>query len=198
MTDGFLIASQLLLWLCVVAMGILLYTFFQVLRRYESERQAGAENSREGMGLQTGQAAPSFSAQAVGGERISNSTLSGAQNALLFISPLCPTCVATATEVETLSYKTSGNIVFICEGSNSECRALLKELDGAYPFVIDESRTLGHTFGIIKTPTAVLLDDQGVIEKYGNPMRKEDLEEIAPEMFVDGVRPTFMDEAAHA
>lgn len=88
MTDGFLIASQLLLWLCVVAMGILLYTFFQVLRRYESERQAGAENSREGMGLQTGQAAPSFSAQAVGGERISHSTLGGAKRIAVHLSAL--------------------------------------------------------------------------------------------------------------
>lgn len=98
-------------------------------------------------------------------------------------------------EVETLSYKTSGSIVFICEGSDADCRALLGELDGAYPFVIDKERTLGRAFGIIGTPTAVLIDGEGRIEKYGTPMRKEDMEKIAPELFVGGVRPTFEDEA---
>lgn len=197
MTDWFLITSQILLWLCVVTMGIVLFAFFHVLRRYEDERQAGAAGRKEeGLGLQTGQVAPSFSVQAVSGVQVSNATLTSSQNALLFISPLCPTCVATAMEVETLSYKTSGNIVLICEGADTDCRALLEELDGAYPFVIDEARELGSAFGIIKTPTAVLIDGDGRIEKYGSPMRKEDIEKIAPEMFVGGVRPTFEDEVA--
>jgi peroxiredoxin len=178
-------------------MGILLVVFFRVLRQYEEERQVNAANRKqEGLGLPPGQLAPYFSAPAVSGEQISNTSLIGEHNALLFISPLCPTCVATAMEIEALAHKTAGNVFLICEGGDADCRTLLAELDGVYPFVIDESRQLGQTFGIVQTPTAALIDSEGRIEKYGNPMRKEDIEKIAPELFVGGVRPTFQDAPA--
>lgn len=42
MTEWLLVISHILLWLYVVAMGILLFAFYHVLRRFEDERQASA------------------------------------------------------------------------------------------------------------------------------------------------------------
>lgn len=188
MIEGFLVVSSVLLWGAVLALIVLAYALLSAVRGLREE----FENSRaapEGEGLMMGQIAPEFSLKATNGSTIDNSALSGNLNALLFISPLCPTCVATALEIEALGHKTSGNVFMMCEGSESECLTFEATLEGLYPFMVDESREVGRAFGILKTPTAVLVDSDGRIDKYGNPMRKEDIEKIAPEMFVSGVRP---------
>lgn len=49
-----------------------------------------------------------------------------------------------------------------------------------------------RAFGVIQTPIAVLIDADGTIERYGSPLREEDVSNIEPERFSGGVRPTFV------
>lgn len=194
MADWLLMASYLLLWLCVIVVGVLLLVLFRVLG---DVRDVIRQNTRpyhasESIGLEVGQIAPEFSARTAEGDLVNSSSLGSHLNALLFVSPTCPTCVATAMEIEAISTKTSGSVYIVCEGQDSDCRSLLAELSGPYPFLIDEARTVGRTFGIVSTPTVVIIDAEGRIDRFGSPMRKEDLEKIAPEMFLAGTRPQFL------
>lgn len=182
-TTTFLIVSNVLLWLCVVTIAIVLWTTFRLVQAFTQElRNSGVLNG-DAVGLRQGNTAPAFSLISSDGSQLNNSSLTGDLNALLFVSPNCPTCSATAMELEGLGMKTSGNFSLICLGNSDECGDLESSLEGAFPFAVDAEGITGRAFGIVKTPTAVLIDREGKVDRFGSPTRASDLESLVPELF---------------
>lgn len=139
--------------------------------------QATAPNSSNQIGLKAGEIAPDFEIAGIHGP-ITKDQFHGQTFALLFVSPSCPSCTATLYELDGLEAKTGGPIVVVCRAPAAECEELRSRHNAVTYFVSDEADGLSKRYGIDVNPTAVIIDANGRIDTYGNPMRAQDLEDM--------------------
>lgn len=126
-----------------------------------------------------GSPAPSFEVTGHRGSVVSNGSLEGQTYAVLFVSPDCPTCVASLAEIEALSSGGDRSVLVVCRSISSRCDQIMGEMvTGDYDFVTDPTDSIAQLFGITVNPTAVLVDENGVVMKYGHPLRQEDMFEM--------------------
>jgi hypothetical protein len=67
-------------------------------------------------------------------------------------------------------------VVVVCKAGPKECAHLVEDYNGTVRAVADEDERISLLFGIEAVPTAVLINPDGRIRSYGNPMRASELE----------------------
>ena len=181
--DSLLVASNVILWLAVLALGLLVYALTrQVASLYERIAPAGALTVNQV--LQAGDPAPVVPVRdlagnpltlggAPAGEAASKSTL------IFFLAPDCPISRTLLPVLRSVAKSEHWvDIVLASDGgAASEHQAYVEE-NGltAFPYVL--SRALGEAYGVGKIPYAVLIDERGRIAALGLVNSREHLESL--------------------
>lgn len=160
--------SYAALWVLVVVQGLIL---LGVVRLVYQIQQGGVAVEYS----QQGREVPEFSVVDLAGMPITNANLVGRTTALLFVSPSCHSCKTTLAELDGLQHKTGGNVIVICRARRDDCARLQEEYGLGVPTVVDEDDGISRLLGVTANPMAVLVDAQGRIQSYGQPMRGEEL-----------------------
>lgn len=169
--------SYAALWILVIAQSLIL---LGVVRMVYQLQHTGTPDGQ----LERGREAPQFSTVDLAGAPISSADFAGRTTALLFVSPACPSCAATLAEMDALRYKAEGNVVVVCRSERGDCAHLVERYGLDVPALADKDDRISRLFGVSSNPTAVLIDAQGRIQSYGQPMRGEELEamfDLAPD-----------------
>ena len=109
-----------------------------------------------------GEAVPEFSLAAVQGQLVSNKDLSGHPTLAVFWSQTCPHCIAMMSELKKWDLEKrpdEPNLVVFSEGDS----AAHSELGLRSPIVLETGYKTAITLGMFGTPSAVLIDTDGVI-----------------------------------
>ena len=122
-----------------------------------------ANADHHGRGLKMGTEAPDFKLSDIDGDEFGKDDLVGSRTLLTFWSPTCPHCEAFLDEFKQwVSSRSNGDpkVVLISDGDQEEHRAL--GLDS--PVVLDKGYRTSVKLGMFGTPSAVLVNEQGIIE----------------------------------
>jgi hypothetical protein len=112
--------------------------------------------------------APAFVARAMDGSLVDSARFVGRITALLFVSPTCTSCMTTLDQVALVKERAAGNLVLVCDGDSSECRALA-DTYAPVQLVHDADRRIRHLYEVTRFPMAVLIGVDGKIRSYGEP-----------------------------
>jgi hypothetical protein len=143
----------------VVLMGVVRMVV-QLYRAVSPDADPAAPMSRK--------LAPAFVAHAMDGSFVDSARFVGRITALLFVSPTCTTCMTTLDQVAVIKKRAAGNLVLICDGDSSECRALA-DTYAPVQVVHDADRRIRHLYEVTRFPIAVLVGVDGKIRSYGEP-----------------------------
>ncbi len=154
----------------MLIMAVLLVGMVRLVseRRDEGDPQQLQENAR----------VPEFAVRAESGDTFSNQSLLGKTSGLLFVSPDCPTCMATIGALEVINSRVEHPLIVVCRSSRGKCESIVESLRDRFPVVIDNDEGPSRKFGITNNPTAVMMSDVGTILRYGHPLQKEELDDI--------------------
>ncbi|MEM9388671.1 MAG: methylamine dehydrogenase accessory protein MauD [Pseudomonadota bacterium] len=175
-----LVASNLLLWVLVVALGLTVLALArQIGVLHERVAPAGALMVTGGPKVGE-QLEPMFLTDITGREvRLAEASPSGQSTLVLFVSPTCPVCKtllpaiksAAAAERQWLA------VVLASDGELAEQqRYVAAESLERFPYVL--STDLGIRFQVGKLPFVVLIDEQGVLRAKGLINSREHLESL--------------------
>ncbi|MFL5910182.1 MAG: TlpA family protein disulfide reductase [Gaiellaceae bacterium] len=139
--------------------------------------QSASPPPAEGRALE-GQPAPQFSATALSGAIVDNQSFAGRLTALLFVSPDCGTCNVTLSELEALKAKTFDSVIVMCRSTDDKCAQLVDTYRITSPVIVDHGLELSRLFHVAGAPTAVLIDAEGHVQAYGEPMSPDELEDV--------------------
>jgi peroxiredoxin len=171
-TTAFYIAFGAL-WALVIFHTLVLLGLTRALHNIQQSEPVEEEPA----GL-TGQPAPELTARALTGEIIDREYLIGHETALLFVSPDCGTCSVTLTELDALHWKTNGRLVVFCRSTSDRCSQLADTYRLDVPVVVDDQLDFSRLFAVAGAPTAVLIGADGRVQRYGQPMTGDDLNEM--------------------
>lgn len=174
----FLLASQILLWVVVIALSL---TVLALARQVGvlHERVAPAGALIHGAGPGVGEQSPTLEVTALGGNAITvgGKLAPGRALLLLFVSQTCPICKKLIPIALDFARSERLQVLFIGDADEVEQRKLLDQ------FAIDAQRfvngaAIGMAYRVDKLPYAVLLDDQGVISAKGLVNSREHFESL--------------------
>lgn len=198
-----LIASNLLLWLAVLALLVVVIALSrQIGILYERVAPMGALMMDSGP--KVGEAAPVFELPTLGGGAIRLGAPGARSTLVFFLSPTCPVCKKLLPILKSVR-KAEGerlDVVLASDGAPSEHEAFRRRADlGAFAYVL--SAELGMRYHISKLPYAVLIDASGRIRAKGLVNSREQLDSLfeAQELGVASVQeyldaPRFVKEQA--
>lgn len=174
----FLIVSNILMWLVMVAGAILLLGVTrQVGLLHERSAPLGAMVTDRGPDI--GEKAPVFNVLDINDQpvQIGGQSVDGKASLMLFMSPNCPMCNKVLPAFKSLAREEDLDIVLISDGEREDHERFLKEHPlGSVPYVV--SSTIGMKLQIGKIPYAVLLDHEGAIKAKGLVNTREHLESL--------------------
>jgi peroxiredoxin len=178
------VVSYVLLWLLVLFQGALVLGLLRLVAALRSHDvhspPAGQEDALRGRPL------PEFRVTDLSGDTIESSVLADRPSAaLLFVSTGCPSCGVTLEELDALKSKVDGNVLVVCRGTDAECGHLADSYELTVPVTVDSDLRLSRLLQVPGVPTALLLED-GVIKSYGQPMSREEVEELVAGVTADG------------
>lgn len=178
--DGALIASNLVLWVVVIALGV---TVLALARQVGvlHERIAPAGALMIGRGPQVGDAAPIMEFDALDGThvRVGGDSPNGRNTLLFFLSPTCPVCDTLLPVLRSLGKDEAGwlDIVLASDGEPELHRAFYEAKDlRAFPYIV--SAQLGLAYQVGKLPFAILIDEAGTVRGRGLTNNREHLESL--------------------
>lgn len=161
------------LWLLVIVETALLIGLVRVM--HELQQQGAGLGGRHAL---TGEEVPSFEAVDTRGGSITNHDV--ADRVMLFVATDCPACVTTLDELHVLEHKGSG-VVLVCNGDQEDCERLTAERRLEVPLIVDVAQSLAKKFQVSAYPTAVIIDEDGRIARYGAPSRDRELTDLVNE-----------------
>lgn len=176
---GLFFASQLLLWIVVIVLGVLVAALArQVGVLHERIAPAGALTLHQKVNVGDSIQSMHFTALdgsnvRVGGKRDARSQL------IFFVSPDCPVCKSLLPVFKSAAAAEAGwvDALLASDGNEAEQRRMIMAHGlGNFPFVLSES--LGRSFGVAKLPYAVLIDEAGKIAALGLVNTREHLESL--------------------
>ncbi len=176
----FLIVSNILMWLVMVAGAILLLGLTrQVGLLHERSAPLGAMVTDHGPDI--GEKSPVFNVldyyeQPV---QIGGQDVAGKLSLMLFMSPTCPMCNKVLPTVKLLGQEEDMEVVLISDGEQEDHERFIKEhpqVLESIPYVV--SSTIGMQLQVGKIPYAVLLDHEGTIKAKGLVNTREHLESL--------------------
>ncbi len=178
-----LIASNVVLWVALLTLGLLVYALTrQVASLFDRIAPAGALMVNQVMNV--GDAAPEVGVRDLDGNPL---TLGGTPTGgttvkstlIFFQSPHCPISRTLLPVVRSLAKSEDWvDIVLASDGGTAREHAayVAKHQLAGFPYVL--SRTLGETYGVGKLPYAVLIDERGLIAALGLVNSREHLESL--------------------
>jgi len=178
MTDA-LVVSNTLLWIAVLALGVIVMALARQIGLLH-ERLAPMGALAQQRGPEVGDAAPRHELSDLSGQLLNvGGPLPGTRTLLFFLSPSCPVCeTLLPTLLRVAREEAPGlRLVLASDGDAEEHRKFRsrKGLDDQ-PYVL--SRELGLAFAISKLPTAVLIDEDGIVRAKGIVNTREHLESL--------------------
>lgn len=164
--EQFLVGSSMLLWIVVLCNLLLTLA---LIRRINAGEVAQAKG-----GLKAGERAPDFTAETLGGEKVTLATYAQREVAFIFIAPSCNPCREALPRYDALKIKAAQSgveIVLVSRGEREQTRALVEEFGIQLPVLIaPESRNpFMENYKLSMTPSYCLINRQGRVQSSGYP-----------------------------
>jgi methylamine dehydrogenase accessory protein MauD len=144
------------------------------------ERLAPVGALAQQRGPEVGEAAPRYELADLSGESLQvGGPLPGVRTLLFFLSPTCPVCeTLLPTLLRVARDEAPGlRLLLASDGDLEEHRRFRAEKGlEDHPYVL--SRELGVAFAVAKLPTAILIDDEGIVRAKGMVNTREHLESL--------------------
>lgn len=153
--------------------GALLLGAVRIVHQLQQSVSGGAEGSAPPRKSLMGKEVPPFVVQAVNGSPVSADSLSS--SIVLFVSPTCPSCMATLGDLHYLSHK-SEELVVVCFGDQRECAEAIAAYPDGFRTIVDHDGALSRLLEVDSFPEAVMIDRFNRIAQYGNPTQVDELE----------------------
>jgi peroxiredoxin len=167
-----LLVSYVLLWVLVAFQSLVIIGLVRSAYLLQHRVPVGGAGSTRDLPT------PEFHATDLAGRLVSNETISGQKTALLFVSTKCRTCDVTLQDLEAVKAKANGNVIVVCQDRRNSCIEAAQKYGLTIPVIVDSDDELGQLFSVTNVPTAVLINEQGRIQSYGQPMQAEEVEEM--------------------
>ena len=176
---SFLIASQIALWVAVLALGVVCMALArQIGVLHQRIAPAGALALRQPLAV--GEPVPEMSLTALDGAAVRIGGARGGRSQLvLFVSPDCAICESLLPAVRSAQGAERAwlDIVLASDGDAERQLQFVKDKGlGKFPYVLSEQ--LGRSFGVAKLPYAVLIDEAGKLSATGLVNTREHLESL--------------------
>ncbi|HVC00869.1 MAG TPA: methylamine dehydrogenase accessory protein MauD [Steroidobacteraceae bacterium] len=176
---NFVIASQIALWIAVLALALLCLALArQIGVLHERLAPAGALALKQA--LQIGDPAPLFALTDLDGDPVQiGGAREGRGQLLLFISPDCPVCESLLPAIRSAqgAERKWLDVILASDGESERHRMFARE-KGLAKFHYVLSEQLGRAFGVAKLPYAVLIDEAGRFAAAGLVNSREHLESL--------------------
>jgi len=199
-----LLVSNLLLWIAVVALCVLVVVLIrQVGLLHERIAPVGALAQQQGP--RVGEPVPALQLSDLSGAPVTLGAVDGVppgeRTLLFFLSPTCPVCDSLLPTLRRVVLQEAQQepglrLVVASDGDPEEHLAFRrdKQLEDV-PYVL--STDLGLRFAVAKLPTAVLIDEAGVLRAKGMVNTREHLESLfnAAELGVASIQDYLQREA---
>lgn len=170
--------SVALLWLAVIALGLMLWALSrQVGVLFERVAPMGALVTEAGPAV--GQASPSFQLRGIQSESVSLGGPSDQPTLLFFLSPDCPVCKKLIPVLKALvrDEQRGLKVVLASDGEAATHLQFVREQGlQALPYVL--STDLGMRYRVSRLPYAVLLRHDGVVAAKGLVNSREQLDSL--------------------
>ena len=130
-------------------------------------------------GPKTGEAAPLFELQGIGGGLVRLGAPAARSTLLFFLSPTCPVCKKLLPILQSI-HRAEGNtlnLVFASDGELPEHDAF-RQRAGLTEFPYLLSAELGLRYRVSKLPYAVLIDEAGIVRGKGLVNSREQLDSL--------------------
>jgi methylamine dehydrogenase accessory protein MauD len=169
-----LVISNVLLWVLVLVLGIVVVALTrQIGLLHERIAPLGALAMQQGPAV--GEAAPHFDLPTLSGGPVSIGA--GERTLLFFLSPTCPVCETLLPTLRRVVADESVRLVLASDGEREE------HLDYVRSHGLEDvdyllSMELGLAFAVAKLPTAVLIDEDGIVRAKGIVNTREHLESL--------------------
>lgn len=175
-----LVISNILLWLVVVAMGVVIFALTrQIGILYERVAPAGALAVNQNISV--GQDAPAMSFQSISAEmiQIGGESPQGKSQLLFWASPDCPVCKTLMPTLKSVAKAESDwiQLVIASDGMELDHKSYINQFGLAeFPYIVSE--VLGKSYGVAKLPYAVVIDEAGKVASMGIVNSREHLESL--------------------
>lgn len=173
--------SYAVLWILVAFQSLVLLGLVRTVYRLQGSGAVLNPSVVDGNGALRGREAPDFTSSDVFGSLVVSQDFENRLRALLFVSPDCPACSLTLSEMEALQMKAEGSVLVVCRADRDDCRQLAEAYELSGPVLVDEDHEVSQLFGISSVPAAVLINERNRIQSYGQPMRGGELDELLRE-----------------
>lgn len=177
MTEA-LVVSNLLLWVLVLVLGAVVVALTrQIGLMHERIAPVGALMQEQGPRI--GRPAPEVEAVDLDGLRVKVGG-AGPRTLVFFLSPTCPVCDSLLPTLRSVVHDETNKVQLILAsdgGTPDEHRAFVESrgLEDV-PYLV--STELGLAFQVAKLPTAVLIDERGILRARGLVNSREHLESL--------------------
>ncbi len=168
--ESVLAVSSILLWLVTIVNLLLVLV---VVKRVSGK--ASAQDAKE-EGLAIGQQAPSFSAETVGGERVTLADYTGRGQgaAFIFVGTACPPCrkaLPDYLDVWPRALEAGIQLVLVSIDDSARTKSFVEELSLSLPVLVAprETNPFMVDYQIPGTPSFCLVDSQGKVAGSGYP-----------------------------
>jgi methylamine dehydrogenase accessory protein MauD len=176
---SFLIASQIVLWIGLLVLGVVCMALArQIGVLHQRIAPAGALSLRQPLKL--GDLTPQLALPALDGSTVQIGGVRGGRSQLvLFVSPDCAVCEALLPAVRSAQKAENAwlDIILASDGLLDKHADFVREKNlGKFPYVVSEQ--LGRSYGVAKLPYAVLIDEAGKLSSSGLVNTREHLESL--------------------
>ena len=173
-----LTVSVILLWLAVLALGVMLWALSrQVGVLFERVAPMGALVTDAGPPV--GSASPSFALTGLQSEAVAIGGMQPLPMLVFFLAPTCPVCKKLIPVLKALGRdeRRRLQVVLASDGEAHSHLGFVREYGlEAMPYVL--SSELGMSFRVSRLPYAVLLDAQGLVAAKGLVNSREQLDSL--------------------
>ncbi|MCA1567732.1 MAG: TlpA family protein disulfide reductase [Acidobacteria bacterium] len=139
--------------------------------------EPGGASSVAKVGTAVGESAPDFQLTQLDGAQVSPQELRGRPAVLVFWTAWCPSCKEEAPHINELAakYEPQGVRVVGINIQDSPARLAggIKDFGIKYPVASDADASVARRYKVVGTPTIVFLDEQGIVQYFGNELPKD-------------------------
>jgi len=176
---SFVIASQILLWIGLGALGLLVAALArQVGLLHQRIAPVGALSLPQS--LSRGSQAPEMKLKALDGSQVTvGGSGRGKSQLLLFLSPECTVCATLLPAIRSAgdAERRWLELILASDGDLQKHVDFVRDKDlMKFPYVVSEQ--LGRVYGVSKLPYAVLIDESGRLVVAGLVNTREHLESL--------------------
>lgn len=177
MLEDFLIASQVVLWVAVLALAVGVFALSRQLARLFARVPPAGALSVNAL-LQPGDLAPRIDVTDIWGKPLTVGGEGLGQRLLFFLSLDCPICKSLLPVVRAVCASEQAELLFISDGAEiDDHRRFVEQYDLSLCRYV-RSEAVGRQYAVGKLPYAVLLSANGVVASLGIVNNREHLESL--------------------